>query len=216
MHLHYGLDGLSPLGIWHAEHTDARDACQLHDDRFHLGWIDVFPPRFNECLFRFALHVVEVPVRVEAADVTGVMPTAPEGLGCDVREVKVALKYDRTTHQNFSWRADGNISIRFIYQSDLTQRSPLASTARMVCHPLERHKATRLSLAKPGPKLSRRARVQTGHRVWSLQPYDILETRELTPHLRRGVQQLGEDWRKTGHIGDAMRVNELHSLARLK
>src|SRR5205823_133570 len=117
---------------------------------------------------------------------------------------------------NFSWRAYGNISVRFIHQSDLAQGSHLASTARMICHPLERHKASRLSLAKPGPKLGRRARVQTGNRVWSLQPYDVLETRELTPCLRRDVQQLGKDGRKAGDIGDTMCVNELHSLARLK
>src|SRR5207253_4110615 len=147
-HFYHGLNGLAPLGIGHAENTDTSDATPLHDDRFYLCWIDIFTPRFDQRLFRFTLHVIEVTIHVKAPHVAGVMPTTAEDLSSDVRLVKVALKHDGAAHQDFSGRAQGDILIRFIHQADLAQGYHFAGAARTVCDALQRHKTTRLSLTK--------------------------------------------------------------------
>src|SRR5262245_56132171 len=144
------------------------------------------------------------------------MPATAEGLGSDIRLVKVALKHDRATHQDFSGCAHGDIPIRFIHESDLAQGRHFTGTARMVYGALQRHKTTRLSLTKAGPELRRGLRVEPGNRVRSLQAGDVLEARERAAYLCRSIQELGEDRRKTGHIGDTVSIDKLYGLARIK
>ena len=64
----------------------------LEDGLFDFGRVDVLASGLDQLLLRLAPGIEEVAVRVEAAEIAGVMAAVAEGVGIIIGKVPVALE----------------------------------------------------------------------------------------------------------------------------